>query len=104
MGIEPQIDYLQNISYETDIPDYESNFNENGIFYCPDITELPQKTYDIVAPQGIQSMLHCAIRDRGVFRGYIGFDECREQRFWSREQIQTLSYFSEMLSMFLKKA
>ena len=103
-GIEPQIDYLQNISYETDIPDYESNFNENGIFYCPDITELPQKTYDIVAPQGIQSMLHCAIRDRGVFRGYIGFDECREQRFWSREQIQTLSYFSEMLSMFLKKA
>ena len=102
-GIEPEIQNLQNISYETDIPNYEDNFNEQGIFYCPDINVLPKKTYDIVAPQGIQSMLHCAIREGGVFRGYIGFDECVEQRYWTKEQIQTLTYFSEMLSLFLLK-
>lgn len=102
-GIAPEIENLQDISYETDIPNYEDNFNEKGIFYCPDINELPKKTYDIVAPQGIKSMLHCAIRDGGVFRGYIGFDECVELRFWTKEQIQTLTYFSEMLSLFLLK-
>ncbi len=102
-GISPEIDSLQNISYETDIPGYEHNFNERGIFYCSDINELPKVTYDIVASQGIKSMLHCAIRDSGVFRGYIGFDECVEQRFWTKEEIQTLAYFSEMLSLFLLK-
>ena len=102
-GIPPEIENLQNISYETDIPDYEQNFNEQGIFYCPDITVLPKKTYDIVAPQGIKSMLHCAIREGSVFRGYIGFDECVTQRFWTKEQIQVLTYFSEMLSVFLLK-
>jgi len=102
-GIEPEIQNLQNISYEADIPNYEDNFDEQGIFYCPDIFALPQHIYDIVAPQGIQSMLHCAIREGGEFRGYIGFDECREQRFWTKEQIQTLTWFSEMLSLFLLK-
>ena len=102
-GIAPEIENLQNISYETDIPGYEDNFNEQGIFYCPDISELPQKTYEIVAPQGIKSMLHCAIRENGVFRGYIGFDECNQQRYWTKEQIQMLTFFSEMLSVFLLK-
>ncbi len=102
-GIQPEIRNLQNISYETDIPGYADNFDEQGIFYCPDISVLPKETYDIVAPQGIKSMLHCAIRDNGVFRGYIGFDECETQRFWTREQIDTLTYFSEMLSVFLLK-
>ena len=102
-GIPSEIHNLQNISYETDIPGYEDNFDENGIFYCPDIYTLPQKTFEIVEPQGIKSMLHCAIRDKGVFRGYIGFDECVNQRWWTQEQIDMLTYFSEMLSVFLLK-
>ena len=102
-GIEPQIRNLQNISYETDIPHYEDNFNEDGIFYCPDINEQPKHIYDILAPQGIKSMLHCAIRENGVFRGYIGFDECVTLRMWTKEQIRMLTYFSEMLSVFLLK-
>ena len=100
-GINPEIDNLQNISYETDIPGYADNFNEQGIFYCPDVAILPQNLYDIVAPQGIKAMLHCAIREKGVFWGYIGFDDCREPRLWTREQIELLTFFSEALSMFL---
>ena len=102
-GIEPQLPNLQNVSYETDIPEYDRNFDENGIFYVPDIEALPQNLYDILAPQGIKSILHCAIRDNGVFRGYIGFDECIQTRMWTREQIDLLTWFSEMLSVFLMK-
>ena len=102
-GIKPEISWLQNISYETDIPGYEENFDEQGIFYCPDVAVLPKAAFDIVDAQGIKSMLQCAIREGGVFRGYIGFDECVEQRLWTKEQIQTLTYFSEMLSIFLMK-
>ena len=102
-GIQPEIQNLQGISYEEDIAGYVDMYNEQGIFYCPDINELPENIYNIVAPQGIRSLLHCAIRDGGVFRGYIGFDECVELRYWTKEQIQTLTYFSEMLSLFLLK-
>ena len=100
-GITPEIDNLQNISYETDIPNYADNFDEQGIFYCPDVAILPKNVYDIVAPQGIKAMLNCAIRDNGVFRGYIGFDDCKEPRLWTREQIELLTFFAESLSMFL---
>ena len=100
-GISPEIHNLQNISYETDLPGYADNFDEHGIFYCPDVALLPKHIYDIVAPQGIQAMLHCAIRENGVFRGYIGFDDCKEPRLWTREQIELLTFFSEALSMFL---
>ena len=102
-GIQPEIHNLQDISYKCDLAGYKDMYNEQGIFYCPDINELPENIYNIVAPQGIKSLLHCAIRDGGVFRGYIGFDECVEQRYWTKEQIQTLTYFSEMLSTFLLK-
>ena len=100
-GVVPEIDNLQNISYEADIPGYVENYDEQGIFYCPDVELLPKDVYDIVAPQGIKAMLHCAIMENGVFRGYIGFDDCRESRMWTREQIELLTFFSEALSMFL---
>ena len=100
-GIPSEIQNLQNISYETDIPGYADNFDEQGIFYCPDVALLPKNVYDIVAPQGIRAMLHCAIRENGVFRGYIGFDDCIEPRMWTKEQIELLLFFSESLSLFL---
>lgn len=100
-GIRPEIQNLQNISYETDIPGYADYFDENGIFYCPDISMVSEGAYEILEPQGIKSMLQCAIRENGVFRGYIGFDECIEQRIWTKQEISLLTFFSETLSMFL---
>ena len=102
-GIQPEIRNLQNISYETDIEGYLDAYDETGIFYCPDIDMLPENIYNIVAPQGIKSLLHCAILDQGTFRGYIGFDECVTKRMWTKEQIDALTYLSEMLSVFLLK-
>ncbi len=102
-GITEEKENLQNISYETDIPNYENNFDERGIFYCQDITLLPKHVYDIMEPQGIKSVLQCTIRDNGKFRGYVGFDECAINRLWTQEQIDMLSFLSEMLSVFLLK-
>jgi len=102
-GVDPEIHNLQGVCYETDIPDYLGLYNEHGILYCQDINTLPRNVYNVVAPQGIRSMLHCAIRENGAFRGYIGFDECHHNRLWTKDQIDLLSVFSEMLSIFLMK-
>ncbi len=102
-GITPEIQNLQYVSYETDIPGHRENFDENGLFYCHDVRDLPQAAYEVVEPQGIKSMLQCAIRQNGRFKGYIGFDECATPRLWTKEEIGVLSYYSEILSMFLLK-
>ncbi len=103
-GIEPQIDYLKHVSYRDELGrNYMDNFNEDGIFYCADIHQLPKYHYEIVAKQGIKSMLQCAVLDNGEFRGYVGFDECRQNRYWTQDQIEALVFISEILSVFLLK-
>ena len=57
----------------------------------------------ILEPQGIKSMLQCSIMDNGVFRGYVGFDECSVNRLWTQDQINLLQFLSEALATFLLK-
>ena len=102
-GIPPEKDNLQNISYITDIPGWPDEYDERGLLYCSDVTELSPNARAIPEPQGIKSMLHCAIRDNGVFRGYIGFDDCLSNRLWTQEQISLLQFLSEVLALFLLK-
>ncbi len=102
-GIQPEKENLQGISYETDLPGWESIYDENGILYCTDISELPPLARAIVEPQGIKSMLHCTIRDKGVFRGYVGFDECTANHLWTQEQVATLKLLAGMLSVFIMR-
>lgn len=103
-GIEPEIQNLRHVSYERDLGGkYLDNFNENDIFYCRSIEDLPKLQYEILAPQGIRSLLQCAIRDNGQFKGYVGFDECHKNRFWTKEQINTLTFIAGILSIFLMK-
>ena len=102
-GILPEKDNLQNISYITDIPGWPELFEESGILYCSDIAELAPTARAILEPQGIKSMLHCSITDNGVFRGYIGFDDCISNRLWTQEQISLLQFLSEVMALFLLK-
>ena len=62
-GITPEKDVLQNVSYITDIPGWPQVYNEKGVFYCTDITQLAPQFRAILEPQGIKSMLQCAITD-----------------------------------------
>ena len=100
-GIEPQIEELQGVSYIDDIPGWPQVYNEKGILYCTDITQLAPQFRAILEPQGIKSMLQCAIIDQGVFRGYVGFDECISNRLWTQEQLYQLEFLAEALSVFL---
>lgn len=102
-GIRPEKDFLQNLSYETDIPNWAEAYDDTGIIYCTDIKDLPLEIQNVVEPQGIKSMLHCAIRDQGVFRGFVGFDECTTGCFWTQGQISLLQFFAEVLAVFLIK-
>lgn len=102
-GITPEKDNLQDLSYLTDLAGWPDVYGESGVLYCADINELEPRFRDIVQPQGIKSMLHCAIMDRGVFRGYVGFDECTANYLWTQSQVSTLQFLAEVLAVFLIK-
>ena len=82
---------------------YPDHFNEAGIFYCPNVDGLPGPQRDVLRRQGIKSMLQCAMREGGAFRGYVGFDDCNMRRLWTQEQIDAITFVSELLSVFLLK-
>lgn len=102
-GISPEKENLQNLSYEffggREI--YVTHFDAGGTFYCPDIEVLPQTFKEILQPQGIITMLQCAIKIDGVFTGVVGFDECVKSRPWTDEQVGTLMFVSRVLGAHL---
>lgn len=102
-GIKPEKDKLQRVNYADLGYDYRDHFNENGIFYCQDISKLSKRYCDLLASQGIRSMLQCAVKDGGKFVGFVGFDDCTLPRTWTQDQIDALSFISELLSTFLLK-
>lgn len=103
-GVNPEIENLRSVSYERDLGGcYRDNFNDDNIFYCHDINTLIPLQREMLSVQGIKSMLQCAIMDGGVFKGYIGFDECRSNRFWTQEQIDALVFISKVISVFLMR-
>lgn len=102
-GIEPAQDGLQHVAYAELGEDYRANFNENGIFYCHDIQKLPRWQYELLAGQGVRSLLQCSVRDQGRFTGFVGFDDCALKRTWTQEQIDALVFISELIATFLLK-
>lgn len=101
-GISQEKDMLQNIPFSS-IEDYESVFDDNGIFYCRDVQALPPQQASLLMQQGIRSTLQCILRQNGNFRGFVGFDECTGRRLWTQEEIAALTLLSEILSTFLLK-
>lgn len=104
-GVTSQKASLQNISYEQDLGgSYQDNMNDDGIFYCHDISLLEDKGQrEILMRQGVKSVLQCSITDGGKFKGFVGFDECRSNRFWTQDQIDSLAFLAKVLSIFLMK-
>ena len=95
---------LQNISYEHDWGiHYLDYMNDDGIYYCHDVTTIENPALrELFERYGIKSVLECAIaEDR--FNGFVGFDECFGNRFWTQDQIDSLVFLSKVLAVFLIK-
>ena len=102
-GIEPQIHYLQQVPYVSSGFDYRKNFGEDGLFYCQNISKLADREKGFLEGRAVLSTLQYAIRENGIFYGLVGFDDCGIRRFWTREQIEALTFTGKLLSVFLLK-
>jgi len=95
--ISPQIELLQNIPYEI-IPSWKELLLTNGMIFSENISELPQDVRDVLEPQEIKSILIYPITVEGNFYGFIGFDECKRNKIWEKEELALLKTVSNVLS------
>ena len=96
-GIEPQIDALQEIPYEY-IPSWKKILFEKGKVFSTNIQELPDDLIVILEPQGIKSILIYPLYVQGCYYGFMGFDECVNNKNWEEEEIDLLRTISGVFS------
>jgi len=97
-GVEPQIENLQNVPLE-DIPEWTTAHRAGRIVLVEDVGELDPEAslWQILEPQGVQSLISLPMMDGGQCLGFIGFDSVREKKTYSDDAQKLLFVFALML-------
>lgn len=96
-----EIDNLQNMPFAS--VGYPDLFDASGLFNCPDIFTTHGVMREILAVQGICSLLQVAIKENDEVTGFVGFDECRMPRTFTAAEISTLSFAARIIGTFVRK-
>lgn len=97
VNIEPQIKKLQNIKY-SQMPSFNKILLKNGKIFSNNIQNLPIDIYKILEPQSIKSILILPLYKQNKIFGFIGFDECLQNREWTSDEIELLKTISNIIS------
>lgn len=97
-SVEPHIDdpEMQDLPYAEIGPDWLDRFaRDEPVEELARTTRL--KFRDIMVTQSILSLLLCPIVADGQVWGFVGFDDCRTERRWSKDEVRMLGYLSRAL-------
>lgn len=100
-GISPEIGNLQAVDTSEPGLDFYANFKDSDVWFCPDVSLLPERQRSLLEPQGIVSVMHWAFRRKGKIAGLIGFDDCAGDRIWGSRHVQVLRRAGEIVSEYL---
>ena len=78
------------------IEDYRDYFNEDCIFSCRDVRQLDSSYYNRLTNDGVIAVLQYAVIEDGKIKFCVGFDDCREKRYWSDEAVRCLYLIKEI--------
>lgn len=95
-GIEPQIQDLQNLSFE-DYDYWISRILEHETLHIPDTSQLPPESGHLkqtLMEGQIKSLIGLPLVNAGIILGFIGFDAVLQKRQWSEEDINILHIIS----------
>lgn len=102
-GVEPQIEGLQNVCYDEDIPSWKPYLIKEGSVFSSNIGELPQDIRDVLEPQNIKAVIAYPIQHKDEFIGFIGFDEVKNTRDWTASEDKLLKSVSGIISNVLSE-
>lgn len=104
-GVTPQIQNakLKQISYQSSgFARWQKHLSEGNAIYGP-VNIFPKAEQKLLKEQDILSLLVVPIIVEGNWWGFIGFDECIQQREWSVEQIHTIQLMSSIIGGVISK-
>jgi len=97
-GIKPEIDNpeLQNLSYKNWLPRWEEIL-KSGEMIEGKVADFPEKERAILEPQGIISLIVIPIFIENTFWGFVGFDNCENDKNWDDNDIKYLKIATSRL-------
>ncbi|MCR9161206.1 MAG: GAF domain-containing protein [Nannocystaceae bacterium] len=99
----PQIDNpeLQHVPMDEVLPRWQASFLRREPVWGL-VRDFPAAEREILEPQDIRSILVCPIIADTEVWGFVGFDDCRRERTWSREERDLLAGASSALAAALR--
>jgi len=95
--VEPQIEQLQNVPYNM-LPSWKKIIGEQGKLYSENIKQLPEDLRIMLEPQKIKSIIVYPLFVHGAFFGFIGFDECKRIKQWTKTELELLRTISGIIA------
>ncbi|MEG0476632.1 MAG: diguanylate cyclase [Raoultibacter sp.] len=84
-----------------DLGDYSANFGQEGMFLLTASAAAKTPLEKIFRAQNVITTLQFSIMRKGHFAGFIGFDECVQQRDPGAEELNDYRNFANILSVFI---
>lgn len=97
--IAPEIENLQNVPVEA-LTDWVTAHQAGEIVYVPSTKALSPDSalFQILDPQGIQSLIALPLMKEKKAIGFVGFDAVHKERAWREVEIKLLTVLAEMLT------
>ena len=102
-SIKPEIDnlLLQNLSYADFIPRWQNTLSKGKIIVGK-VVQFPKSERDILEPQDIKAILVIPIIIEQEFWGFIGFDNCVDEREWDTSEQDFLKTAANDLARYIE--
>lgn len=96
-GIIPEIENLQQVPMSL-FPDWVEAHTAGRPIHVPNVLALPDGPLrEILAPQGIQTLITLPLLDGDTCFGCVGFDAVNSLQHWTKEDVTLLQLLAELL-------
>ena len=106
-GIQPEIDNLQGIAVNEELPWYTQTLRARSVFQMDDLDSLPAEAFRErahFAAQNIQSLITLPLWVGEGLMGFLGLDMVRKRRRWTEEDRELLRFMAEILTHAIERA
>lgn len=103
----PEIPFVPNLlswlQYSDLRREFESCQKEKGVFYCDDVSTLPDGLRTLFTKNHVETALVLPIMLNGEILGCISFLETRKDYLWTEEKMRIITYLAKIISTFLTR-
>lgn len=96
-GIKPLINEKVYLEYNN-IPSWQELIQEDNIIISSNIKYLPSDLNDFLSGRNVKAILAIPLYFSEKMAGFIGIDECRENREWSKHDLELLKSVAGIIS------